>query len=108
MAAPTPYMISVPQEQIDALKVKLKQATFPDELEEAGWDMGAPLADVKRLAKVWEGWDWRRAEEGLNSRLPMFSTGMNYLLYLSVYLLKKNCFIESYNITCAFPACSDC
>jgi hypothetical protein len=74
--APEPYQISVPQSQIDSLKTKLSNATFPDELPSSGWDLGVPLADVKRLAKAWEQWDWREAESRLN-RVPQFHTPVN-------------------------------
>lgn len=71
---PTPYEIAVPQEKLDTLRAKLALASFPDELEDSGWDMGSPLADVKRLAKKWETWDWRSVEAQLNEELPMFET----------------------------------
>lgn len=70
---PQPYKISVAQSKLVSLKTKLSLAEFPDELEGSGWDLGAPLADVKRLAKLWENWDWRQAEERLN-KLPHFTT----------------------------------
>lgn len=75
MADIQPYTINVPDDKIKDLKLRLSLAKFPDELDEAGWDMGAPLADVRRLAKQWgEGYDWRRAEAHLNRTLPQFST----------------------------------
>ncbi|TGO19210.1 hypothetical protein BTUL_0005g00580 [Botrytis tulipae] len=76
--SPQPFQISVPQAKIDTLKTKLSLAEFPDELENAEWDMGAPLSDVKRLAKAWEQWDWRVAEEKLNKTLEglQFTTGV--------------------------------
>ncbi|TGO51301.1 hypothetical protein BOTNAR_0361g00010 [Botryotinia narcissicola] len=76
--SPQPFQISVPQAKIDTLKTKLSLAEFPDELENAEWDMGAPLSDVKRLAKEWEQWDWRVAEENLNKKLEgaQFTTGV--------------------------------
>lgn len=73
---PQPFKIAVPQSKIDTLKTKLSLASFPDELAGAKWDMGAPLADVKRLANTWESWDWRQAEERLNQTLPQFHTGI--------------------------------
>ena len=43
-----------------------------DQLEGAGWDYGAPLDEIKRLAKYWEtGFDWRAQEAKLNE-LPNF------------------------------------
>lgn len=68
---PIPYKISIPQSKLDILHTKLANATFPDEVQNAGWDMGSPLADVKRLARKWETWDWRAAEAKLNE-VPMF------------------------------------
>ncbi|TVY56057.1 putative epoxide hydrolase, partial [Lachnellula cervina] len=73
--APEPYNISVPQEKIDKLKTKLSLAEFPDELEASEWDLGVPLADMKRLTKAWEQWDWRQAEERLN-KVPQYHTGI--------------------------------
>ena len=44
-----------------------------DELEDVGWDYGAPLADIRRLISRWkEGYhdDWRKHEAQLNAELP--------------------------------------
>lgn len=73
MASPKPFKINVPQNQLDDLKTKLKLVEFPDELEDAAWDYGSPLTDVKRLARAWEEWDWRKAERKLNE-YPQFHT----------------------------------
>ncbi|KAI2637555.1 microsomal epoxide hydrolase [Xylaria nigripes] len=68
------YKINVSASKIEALKTKLQQASFPDELDGAEWDMGAPLEDVKRLAKHWEkSFSWVEAEKKLNE-LPNFVT----------------------------------
>lgn len=70
------YTINVPDSKLHELKTKLSLATFPDELPEADWDYGAPLADVKRLAKCWQdGFDWRAAETKLN-QLPQYHRRM--------------------------------
>ncbi|KAK4635987.1 Putative epoxide hydrolase [Fulvia fulva] len=66
------YNISVPEEKLVSLKIKLGQSEFPDELDGAAWDYGAPLGDIKRLAKRWQsGYDWRAEEAKLNE-LPNF------------------------------------
>ncbi|EXJ88886.1 microsomal epoxide hydrolase [Capronia epimyces CBS 606.96] len=77
MSAPVqPYQISIPDSQIHDLSEKLEKARFPDELESAEWDLGAPLADVQRLTKFWrDDFSWRRAEAELN-RLPQFVTSI--------------------------------
>ncbi|KAI1194768.1 microsomal epoxide hydrolase [Nemania serpens] len=74
MANIKPYSIEVDESRIKDLKTRLSLARFPDELDGAEWDMGAPLADVKRLTKHWEqSYDWKRAEAELNE-LPNFVT----------------------------------
>ena len=67
------FNVSIPDEKLDTLKKKLALSTFPaDELEDSAWDLGAPLADVKRLADYWQnGYDWRAQEAKLNE-LPNF------------------------------------
>ena len=67
------YKIAVTDEDLALLKRKLELSRFPDELQQAGWDYGAPLTDIKRLAARWkEGYDWRKHEAELNV-LPMFT-----------------------------------
>lgn len=67
-----PFRIAVPDSDISRLKQKLALSRFPDELDQAEWDYGAPLRDVKRLAKYWEdGFDWSVQENKLN-QLPNY------------------------------------
>ena len=72
-----PYNIAVSESKFKKLHEKLLVADFPDELDEAGWDYGAPLADVKRLTSHWKyEFDWREQEAKLN-QLPQFHTGIS-------------------------------
>ncbi|KAK2880057.1 hypothetical protein FQN49_000604 [Arthroderma sp. PD_2] len=64
MSAINAFKISVPDSQLEILQKKLELATFPDELDEANWDMGAPF-------------DWRETEKRLNEQLPQFTTNIN-------------------------------
>lgn len=74
MADISPYTISVPASRLDDLKKRLALANFPDELDGAGWEMGAPLKDVKRLTSYWrDTFDWKASEEKLNA-YPHFVT----------------------------------
>lgn len=74
MAAIKPYAISIAQSALDQVQQKLSLAIFPDELDEAGWDYGAPLADIRRLTAYWrEKYDWRKNEKQLNE-LPQYTT----------------------------------
>ncbi|KAK1227129.1 hypothetical protein PQX77_009869 [Marasmius sp. AFHP31] len=70
----TPFNISIPDSEIAFLKQKLELTRLPDELDGAGWDYGAPLADIKRLVARWkDGYDWRKYEKELNDELPQFT-----------------------------------
>lgn len=72
--SPVPYTISVPEARIRQVKEQLELASFPDELDDAGWAYGAPLADIKRLTEAWKRHDWRSCEARLNESLPQFKT----------------------------------
>lgn len=76
MSSPVPFQVSVPDAQLQCLKQKLELASFPDELDDAGWSYGAPLADIKRLTKYWkDDFDWRKQEARLN-QLPQYKSSM--------------------------------
>lgn len=70
-----PFSIRVPDKALEQLKRKLSDASFADRVEFSDdRDYGAPLSDVKRLAKRWEDdFDWRKQEATLN-QLPQFTT----------------------------------
>ncbi len=69
-----PFTIAVSDAGLEDLRDRLGRARFPDEIEDVGRDMGAPLKDVRRLATYWaEKYDWRKAEAELN-KLPHFTT----------------------------------
>lgn len=71
---PQTYTIDVPAERIDQLKERLAISSFPDELDEAQWDYGAPLKDIKRLADYWQNkYDWKAQEAKINE-LPNYQT----------------------------------
>lgn len=85
------YRISIPDERIADLNSRLDNARFPDELEAAEWDLGAPLGDVKRLTEYWRNsFSWRKAEERLNN-LPHFVTPIQCDGYetLKIHFLHK-------------------
>ena len=73
-ASEVSFKIDVPEEHISILQQKLALTNFPDEIEDAGWDYGVPLADIRRLVSRWkEGYDWRKHEAQLNNELPQFT-----------------------------------
>jgi hypothetical protein len=68
------FKIAIPDSDLTRLHQKLELATFPDELADAAWDYGAPLADIQRLVARWkEGYDWRKYEAQINDELPQFT-----------------------------------
>jgi hypothetical protein len=68
-----PFQITVSEEALSLLNRKLHDTRFPDEINEAEWAYGAPLADIRRLTERWrDGYDWRVHERELNA-LPMFT-----------------------------------
>ncbi|EIN09293.1 alpha/beta-hydrolase [Punctularia strigosozonata HHB-11173 SS5] len=68
-----PFTVHVPDSELELLQKKLALTRLPDELDDAGWGYGVPLADVKRVVERWQnGWDWRRYEAEIN-KLPMFT-----------------------------------
>lgn len=70
------YNISVSDEKLEKLAQKLSLTSFPDELDDAGWDHGAPLADVKRLTQYWiKNFSWRVQESKINE-LPNYMTSI--------------------------------
>ena len=74
MAGIKPFQIAVPEGDIELLKKKLALAKFPDELENVDWQLGTPLADVRRLTSYWrDRYDWRKHEAELN-KIPQFTT----------------------------------
>ncbi|KAA1473726.1 alpha/beta-hydrolase [Dentipellis sp. KUC8613] len=73
MSTEQPFKISVSDDALALLKHKLQQVRFPDELDDAGWDYGVPLAPLKRLVSRWaNGYNWRDAEAKFNA-LPQFT-----------------------------------
>ncbi|MFB4309156.1 epoxide hydrolase family protein [Actinomadura sp. GTD37] len=69
-----PFRIDIPQADLDDLGDRLARTRWPNEIADAGWDYGFPLARLKELAEYWRtGYDWRRHEAELNE-LPHFTT----------------------------------
>ncbi|KAF9264378.1 alpha/beta-hydrolase [Marasmius fiardii PR-910] len=68
------FRINIADESLEHLKRKIELTRLPDELDEAGWDYGAPLSDIRRLVARWkDGYDWRKHEKSLNDELPQFT-----------------------------------
>ena len=69
-----PFRIAVPQSDLDDLTDRLSRTRWPDELPDAGWDYGIPLARVRELVEHWRtAYDWREHMAMLNE-LPQYTT----------------------------------
>ncbi|KAL1744507.1 Alpha/Beta hydrolase protein [Schizophyllum fasciatum] len=74
MSHEAPFSINISDEQIALLRSKLDLAIFPDELDDAGWDYGAPQRDITRLVEHWKNsFDWKKQERLINAALPQFT-----------------------------------
>ncbi|MCT2586826.1 epoxide hydrolase family protein [Actinophytocola gossypii] len=69
-----PFLVDIPQTDLDDLGQRLAATRWPDELTGVGWDRGVPPAYLRELADYWRtGFDWRAAESRINS-FPQFVT----------------------------------
>jgi epoxide hydrolase len=70
----TPFKVSVPQSQLDDLKIRLDKTIWPSEIEAGVWRQGPAVNYVQRLVNLWRtSFDWRAQEARLN-RYPQFLT----------------------------------
>jgi pimeloyl-ACP methyl ester carboxylesterase len=75
-ATPTPFTLSVPQQQIADLQARLALTRFPDQAPDAPWAYGTDLAYMKTLVPYWQSqFDWRAQEAALNA-FPQFKVKM--------------------------------
>ncbi len=67
-----PFTIAIPDDRLDDLRARLGLTRWPAGLAGTGWDDGADLAFMRRLADHWrDRFDWRAQEKRLNG-LPQF------------------------------------
>ncbi|KAH9891956.1 alpha/beta-hydrolase [Cubamyces lactineus] len=92
-----PFTLDVPDADLELLRQKLALIRFPDELDDAGWDYGVPLADVKRLVTHWrDSFDWRKSERAINA-LPQFTTDIEVEGFgaLNIHYLHQKSSVEN-------------
>lgn len=82
--APTPFTLSVPDEQIVALKQRLAQTRFPDAAPGQDWAFGASVPYMRDLVAYWgQAFDWRAQESALNAfpqyKLPLHDIDVHFL-----------------------------
>ncbi|MBV9997185.1 MAG: epoxide hydrolase [Caulobacteraceae bacterium] len=63
----TPFILDIPETQLDDLKRRLDATRWPERETVGDWSQGAPLAKVRALCDHWRHrYDWRRCEARLN------------------------------------------
>jgi pimeloyl-ACP methyl ester carboxylesterase len=73
------FNIEIPDESLKDLRRRLRATRWPSSLDSNGWDDGASLTFVRRLADYWlHEFDWRAQEARLN-RLPQFAARIDEL-----------------------------
>ncbi|GII81404.1 microsomal epoxide hydrolase [Sphaerisporangium rufum] len=72
-AAMRPFILDVPQRELDDLAARLAATRWPDD-PVGDWSQGVPAVYLKELAEYWRTtYDWR-AQEALLNRFPQFTT----------------------------------
>ena len=63
-----PFVLAIPQAELDELKARLARTRWPERETVEDWSQGAPLGRVKALCEYWrQNYDWRRCERQLNA-----------------------------------------
>lgn len=74
-----PFVVQVPQSEIDDLNRRLDLARWPEKETVGDWTQGTPLAALKDLVAYWrDRYDWRVCESWLN-RHGLFTTKIDGL-----------------------------
>jgi len=58
-----PFILAVPQAELDRLRARLDLVRWPDAETCAGWEQGVPLERAKAFIEYWRTqYNWRRCE----------------------------------------------
>jgi hypothetical protein len=78
-----PFMIEIPEAEIEALRTRIAATRWPEKETVADQSQGVPLARIQELARYWgSDYDWRRCEAQLNA-LPHFITEIDGSTFIS-------------------------
>jgi pimeloyl-ACP methyl ester carboxylesterase len=62
-----PFTISVPEEEVEELRSRLRRTRWPEPATVDDWSQGVPLDYAREVCGYWaDAYDWRRCETGLN------------------------------------------
>ena len=75
--APEPFRISVPDSELDDLRIRLARTRYPVQTPAEPWEAGVDIPFLAALMDEWrESYDWRAAEARLNA-FPQFTATVN-------------------------------
>ncbi|MFL2850887.1 MAG: epoxide hydrolase family protein [Pseudohongiellaceae bacterium] len=75
----TPFQISISDEDLEDLQLRLSLTRLPDQLNNISWEYGTDLNYMRELIGYWQdGFDWREQERQLN-QFDQFKTVINDL-----------------------------
>lgn len=67
-----PFKVNVPQQTLDCIYSRLKNATWPDRLGDGSWEFGISYDYMKELVAYWiTQYDWQKTENKLN-KFPQY------------------------------------
>lgn len=79
MTTINPFVLAIPQTQLDDLNRRIDLTRWPEKETVGDWSQGTPLAALQELVSYWrDGYDWRAYEARLNT-LGQFTTTIDGL-----------------------------
>lgn len=85
-----PFSIAVPDEVLADLARRLEATIWPQTLDDAGWDYGTDIAELRDLVDHWrQRFDWRAREAELNC-FPQFMVELDGAAVHCIWARAKN------------------
>ena len=84
-----PFTVHFPDEALGDLKRRVAATRWPDQENVADDSQGVKLATMQKLAKHWQGYDWRKVEARLNA-VPQFITEIDGLDIHFIHVRSKH------------------
>lgn len=63
----TPFVVDVPQADLDDLRSRLARTRFAPAAPGDSWDHGTPESYLRSMVEQWQGFDWRAVEARINA-----------------------------------------
>lgn len=74
------YRVHITDEVLDDLRLRLRHARWPDQINDIGWEQGTELDWLRQLVTYWaDVFDWRAWERKLNALEHFTSEGIHFV-----------------------------